>query len=119
MGVAKASRNTVVKAKAAPVVNGAFRRRVDHGGGGKFCANGRAAVDNRQQWQQQSESNQLKVTVSNSGVGCRRGGSKQQRSTAIGSKMPTAKAIVVTPPIPLLLSVAGSGGRVAAAAARE
>jgi hypothetical protein len=49
MGVAKAGRDTALKAKAALVVNGAFHHRVDHGGGGKVGTNGRAAVDNRQQ----------------------------------------------------------------------
>jgi hypothetical protein len=47
-------KDTAVKAKAAPVVNGAFHRRMDHGGGRKVGRDGRAAVDNRQQWQQQS-----------------------------------------------------------------
>ncbi len=41
--------DTAVKAKAALVGNSVFRRRVDHGGGGKVSANGRLAVDNRQQ----------------------------------------------------------------------
>jgi hypothetical protein len=49
MGVAKADGDTAVKAKAAPAVNGAFHCRMDHGGGGKVGANGRAAVDNRKQ----------------------------------------------------------------------
>jgi hypothetical protein len=35
MGVAKVGGDTVVKAKAALVVNGAFCRRLDHGGSGK------------------------------------------------------------------------------------
>jgi hypothetical protein len=53
IGVAKADRDTAVKAKAAPAMNWAFHCHVDHGGGGKVGGNGRAAVDNRQQWQQQ------------------------------------------------------------------
>ncbi len=63
MGVAKAEGDTAVKAKAAPAVNGVFCGCVDHGSGGKVGANGRAAVDSRQQWQRQSGNNQLKVTV--------------------------------------------------------
>ncbi len=45
--------NTAVKAKAALAMNQEFRHRVEQGGGGKVGADGRAAVDNRQQWQQQ------------------------------------------------------------------
>ncbi len=47
MGVAKTGGDTAVKANAAPAVNGAFCRCVDHGGGGKVGASGRAAVNNR------------------------------------------------------------------------
>jgi hypothetical protein len=53
MGVAKAGGDTTVKTKAVPAVNGGFRRCMDHGSSGKVGANGREAVDNRQQWQQQ------------------------------------------------------------------
>jgi hypothetical protein len=52
MGVSKAGGDIAVKAKAVPAVNGAFQRCVDHGSGRKVGANGRAAVDNRQQCQQ-------------------------------------------------------------------
>jgi hypothetical protein len=119
MGVAKANRDTAVKAKAALAVNGVFRCCVDHGSSGKDGANGRAAIDNRQQWQWQSGNNQLKVTVASGSVDCRGGGGEQQQSMAIGSKMPMAKAIVVAPPTPLLLLLAGCDGRAAMAAARE
>jgi hypothetical protein len=104
MGVVKAGRETAVKAKAAPAVNWAFRCRMDHGSGRKVGANGSAAVDNRQQWQQQTGNNQLKAMVASSGVDSCRGGGKQWRLTAIGSKTPMAKVIVVVPPAPLLLS---------------
>ena len=46
IGVAKAGRDTAVKEKAAPVVNGAFRCHVDHGGGRKVGGNGTAVVRN-------------------------------------------------------------------------
>ena len=112
--------DTAVKEKAAPVVNGAFHHCVDHCGSVKVGTNGRAAVDNRQQWQQQSGNNQLKVMVASSGVDSRGGSGKQWQSTAIGSKTPMAKAIIVAPPTPLLLSLLAGGGRwPAAAAARE
>jgi hypothetical protein len=61
MGVAKAGRDTAVKSKAAPVVNGAFCCCLDHGGGRNVGVDGRVVVDNRQQWQRQSVNNQLKV----------------------------------------------------------
>jgi hypothetical protein len=57
MGVANAGRNTAVKAETAPVVNGAFRYCVDHGGGRKVGADSRVGVDNRQHWQWQSGNN--------------------------------------------------------------
>jgi hypothetical protein len=47
------------------------------------------------------------------------GGGKQRRLMAIGSKMPTTKAIVVAPPTPLLSLEANGGERAAVAAARE
>jgi hypothetical protein len=47
MGVAKAGWDTAVKAKAAPVVNGVFCCRVDHGGSGNIGGDSTAAVDNR------------------------------------------------------------------------
>jgi hypothetical protein len=120
MGVAKASRDTATKAKAAPAVNGAFRRHVDHGSGGKVGgANGRVAVNNRQQWQHQSGNNKLKVMMASGGLFSLGGSGKQRQSTVIGSKMPTAKAIVVAPLTPLSSSLAGGGGWVAAVAARE
>ncbi len=99
--------DTAVKAKAALAVNGAFFCHVDHGSSRKVGANSRAAVDNRQQWQRQSGNNQLKEIVASSGVDSHGGSSKQHRLTAIGSKMPTVKAIVVTPPTALLLLSAG------------
>jgi hypothetical protein len=68
MGVAKVSGDTAVKAKAVPAVNRAFHRCLDHGGGRKVGANGRVVVDNRQQWQRQSDNNQQKVAVANGGV---------------------------------------------------
>jgi hypothetical protein len=37
MGVAKAGKDTAVKATAAPAVNGAFCLCVDHDGGGKLA----------------------------------------------------------------------------------
>ncbi len=61
MGVAKAGRDTAVKAKAVQAVNEAFHQHVGHGSGGKVGADVRAAVGNRQQWQLQSGNNQLKV----------------------------------------------------------
>ncbi len=109
--------DTAMMAKAAPTVNGAFCRCMDHGGGRKVGADGRVVVDNRQQWQRQSGNNQLKVAVASRGVDSCRGGGKQRRSTQISSKMPMAKAIVATPPTPLSLLLAGSGGQAAAAAA--
>jgi hypothetical protein len=118
MGVAKAGRDTAVKAKAAPVVHGAFRCRVDYGSGRKVGANVRAAVDNRQQWQQQSGNNQLKVTVASGGIDSRGGGGKQRWSTVIGSKTPTAKVIVDVPLTPLLLLSASGGRWVVAATSR-
>ncbi len=119
MGVAKAGRDTAVKAKAAPAVNGAFHRRVDHGGGRKVGGDGRATEDNRQQWQQQSGNNQLQVTVASGGIDSRGCRSKQQRSRAIVSETSIVKANVVVPATPLSLLSAGSGGQAAAAAARE
>jgi hypothetical protein len=62
MGVAKAGGDIAVKAKAAPAVNELFCRRWTMAAAKKVGANGRAAVDNRQQWQWQSGNNQLKVT---------------------------------------------------------
>jgi hypothetical protein len=76
MGVANVGGDTAVKAKAAPTVNRVFRRSVDHSGGRKVGANGRAAVDNRQQWQRQSGNKQLKVTVASGGIDSRGGGGK-------------------------------------------
>jgi hypothetical protein len=119
MGVAKAGGNTIVKTKAAPAVNGAFCLRVDHGSGRKVGINGRAAVDNRQQWQQQLDNNQLKMTVTSIGVDSRGGSGEQQRSTAISSKMPMANTIIAMPPTPLLSTSAGGSGQAAARAARE
>ncbi len=113
MGVAKLGVDTAVKAKVALAVNWAFRGRVDHVGGGKVGANGRAAVDNIQ------HNKQLQMMVASSGLGSRGGGSKQRQSAVIGSKVPMAKAIIVAPPTPLLSSSAGGSGRVAVAAARE
>jgi hypothetical protein len=49
MGVAKAGGDKAVKAKAALVVNRAFCCRVDRSSGRKVGANGKAAVENRQQ----------------------------------------------------------------------
>ncbi len=63
--------DTAVKAKALSAVNVAFCHRVDHGIGGKAGGNGRAAVDNRQQWQWQSGNNQRKVMVASGGVDSR------------------------------------------------
>jgi hypothetical protein len=74
LGVAKVGGDTAMKAKAALAVNETFPCRMNHGGGRKVGANGRAAVDNRQQWQRQSGNNQLKVTVASGGVGSRGGG---------------------------------------------
>jgi hypothetical protein len=118
MGVAKVCKDTAMKAKAALAVNGAFHCPVDHGGGRKVGANGRAAVDN-QQWQRQSGNNQIKVTVVSGGVDLCGGGGKQWRSMAIGSKAPTAKATAIAPSTLLLLPTACGGGRAAVAAARE
>ena len=73
MGVAKAGRHLAVKAKAAPTVNVAFRRRVDHGSGRNVGADGRAAVDNSQQYQRQSGNNHLKVMVASGGIDSRGG----------------------------------------------
>ncbi len=103
-----------MKAKAALAVKGAFPRCMSHGGGRKVGIDGRGTVDNRQQWQWQSGNNQLKVMVASSGVNSRRSGGEQWRSTAIGSKMPMAKAIVDMSSTPLLLPSAGSGKRAAA-----
>ncbi len=117
MGVAKVGGDTVVKAKVAPAVNEVFCCQVDHGRGTKVGVNGTAAVENR--WQRQSGNNQLKVTVASSGVDSQGGGGKQRWSTAIGSKMPMAKAIVIVPLTPLLSLSADSGGQAAVVAARE
>jgi hypothetical protein len=57
--------------------------------------------------------------VAGSGVDYRGGSGEQRRLTAIGSKTPTAKAIIIVPPTPLLLLLAGSGRWATAAAARE
>jgi hypothetical protein len=76
IGVAKAGGDTAVKTKVALAVNGAFCRQVDHGSSGKVGADGRAVVDNRQQWQRQSGINQLKVMVASGGVDSRGGGGK-------------------------------------------
>ncbi len=120
MAVAKAGGDTFVKAKAAPVVNGAFCCCVDHGRrGGKVGAIGRVVVNNRQQWQWQSGNNQLKVTVVSSGIDSCGGSGKQRQSRAICSKTPMAKAIVIAPPTPLLLSLADGAGPAVAAATRE
>jgi hypothetical protein len=119
LGVAKMVGDTAVKAKATPVVNEAFRCRLDHGGGRKVSADGRAAVDNRQQRQRQSGNNQLKVLVASAGIDSHEGSGKQWRLTAIGSKTPLAKAIVVVPPTPLSLLAAGGSRGAVAAAARE
>jgi hypothetical protein len=119
MGVAKAGRDTAVKAKAALVVNGAFCHCVDHGGGRKVGANGRAAVDSRQQWQRQSSIDQLKVMVASGGIDSHGVGGKQRQSTAIGSKTPMAKTIIVAPPTFMALSLAGGGWQAAVVAARE
>jgi hypothetical protein len=107
-----------VKAEPVLAMNWAFRRRFDHGSGGKVGANGRAVVDNRQQWKRQSGNNQQKMMVASGGIDSHGGNSKQWRSTAIGSEMPAAKAIAVAPPTPLLL-LAGGSGQAATAAARE
>ncbi len=88
----------------------------DHGGGGKVGNDSRAAVYNKEQWQQKSGNIQLKATVASSGVNSHEGSGEQRRSTAISCKMPTAKAIVVAPLTPLLSLKAGGGGRAAAAA---
>jgi hypothetical protein len=119
MGVAKVGGDTAVKTKTAPAVNRAFCHRVNHGSGRKLCTDIRAAVDNRQQWQQQSGNNQLNVTVASGGLDSRGGGSKQRRSMAFGSKTPMAKVIAVVPPTPLLLPWAGGGGWAAVAVVRE
>jgi hypothetical protein len=108
-----------VKAKAALVVNGAFHRRMDHDGGGKDGGNSRAAVDNKQRWQQQSGNNQLKVMVASGGVDSHGSGGRQRWLMAIGSKTPMAKAIIVVLPTPLSLLSAGGSRRAAAAAVRE
>ncbi len=73
MGVAKANEDIAVKAKAAPAINEAFHCHPDHGGSRKVGANGRAVVDSRQQWQQQSGK---KVMVASGGVDSRGGGGK-------------------------------------------
>jgi hypothetical protein len=75
MGVAKAGRDTAVKAKAALAVIGAFHRHVDHGSGGKVGSTGRAAVDIRHQWYRQSGNNQLKLMAARGGVDFRGDGS--------------------------------------------
>jgi hypothetical protein len=77
MGVAKAGGDTAVKANAAPAVNGGLCCLVDHGRGGKVGIDSTAVVDNRKQLQQQSGSNQLKVTVASSGIDSQGSGSKQ------------------------------------------
>ncbi len=61
MGVAKAGRDKAVKSNAAPAVNGAFCRHMDHGRGGKVGINGRAGVCNSQ------DNNHLKVMVAGGG----------------------------------------------------
>jgi hypothetical protein len=118
-GSGKGGRGYSCEGKAAPAVNGAFRCCVDHGSGRKVGADGRASVDIRQQWQRQTGNNQLKAMVASSGIDSHGGGGKQWWSTAIGSKTPKAKAIVIMPPTHLLSSKAGSGRWAAAAAARE
>jgi hypothetical protein len=85
----------------------------------KLVPAARAEVDNRQQWQQQSGYNQLKVTMASGGVDPRGGGGKQWRLTAIRSEMPMVKGSIVTPPTPLLVSLAGNSRRAVVAAARE
>jgi hypothetical protein len=75
-GSGKGGRGCTVKAKAAPAVNVAFRRRVDHGSGRNVGADGRAAVDNSQQYQRQSGNNHLKVMVASGGIDSRGGGGK-------------------------------------------
>jgi hypothetical protein len=100
MVVAKAGGDTAVKTNAAPAVIGAFRRCMDNGGGGKVGGNGRGGVDNRQQWQWQSGSIQLKVMVASSGIDYCGVRGKRQGLTVIGSKMPTGKAIVIAPSTP-------------------
>jgi hypothetical protein len=119
MGVAKAGADTAVKANAVPAVNGVLCHLVDHGRSGKVGSDGMAVVDNRKQLQQQSGSNQLKVTVASSGIDSQGSGSKQWRSMAISSKTPTSKVIIVAPPTFLLLVVAGGGGQAAAEAAKK
>jgi hypothetical protein len=79
MGVAKAGGNIAVKTTAAPAMNGVFCCHVGHGGSGNIGANGRATVDNSQQWQQQSGKNQLKVMVASSSIDSHRGNSKQRQ----------------------------------------
>ncbi len=81
-------RDPAVKAKAAPAVNGAFSRHMDHGGGGKVVSGSKVVVDNRQQWQRQSGSNQLKVMLASGGLDSHGGSGKQWRSMGMGSKMP-------------------------------
>jgi hypothetical protein len=119
MGVAKAGRDTAVKANAALAGNGRFRHHVDHGSCRKVGTDGRAVLKHRQEWLRQSGNNQLKVMVASSGVDSHGGGSKQRRLTTICSEMPTAKAIAMMHPTPLSLSLADGGRWVAAAAARE
>jgi hypothetical protein len=63
-------RDTALKTRAASTVNGVFCCCVDHSGGRKVGGDGRAAVDTKQQWQQQSGNNQLKVTVASGGLDC-------------------------------------------------
>jgi hypothetical protein len=109
--------DTAVKANAVLALNGVLHRHLDHGGGRKVGCNGRAGVDNRQQWQRQSGNNQLKVTVASGGDDSHGGGGGQRRSMAISSKKPKAKAIVVALPTPLLSSLASGSGQVAVAAA--
>jgi hypothetical protein len=100
-------------------VNGVFCRHVDQGNGGKVGANGWAAEDNRKQWQRQTGNNQLKVMVASGGIDSSGGGGVQRQSTAICSKTPMAKVIVVAPPTPLSLLLAIGSRWVAGAAARE
>jgi hypothetical protein len=45
MGVAKVGKDTAVKAKAVPVVNGVFHHRVDNGGSRKVGAHSRVVVE--------------------------------------------------------------------------
>jgi hypothetical protein len=86
MGVTKVRGDTAVKSKAAPAVNGVFCRWVDHGGGKKVGTNGRAAVDNRQQWQQQTDNNQLRVMVASGVVDSHGGGGNRRWLTGSAAR---------------------------------